>query len=736
MTPEQFAKYLATAQIEAEKIKSTTGGKGSVLGGDKSFADLIEETQKLTKNLKKGNESMSLWKTLTGKANEAFSGVKEDLEQLDKAIAKSSTIAEATALKDARDAYRKEAITRLQQETLLKFGQSVGNASKMALSGMGSFVKGLQGNESGIQLASGLMEASMDATTGGISAFAEVAKAGGAALSTTTGKTRFFGYALEAGATLVGLFAESTNKLAKFGVQVLAKEVEKTVKAFNDAASTGAFFANGMTGLRDSALAAGLTVDQFASVLKQHASDLAATGLGVTEGSKRVGGALRAGGDTMRKQLLNLGYNFEEQAGLVAETMRDMRQSGGPLKASNAEVAAQTAKYAENLRVISAITGEDAKKKEEQVRQQASQLAFQQKLAGMSEQQRIGTMNAMKNMSDMERKNFMDMVNFGTVINQEGAAAAALSPGLTSAVNGFYDAFKQGTLDEISARRISRENTEQQRQDMLNNTAIGTAGAANVGGLVGQIAENMGNELQYRKKWTADAIDAAESSIAAQRDTADKLTKEVIGAEIAAQDLKIALQKELTPAIAQFAKVSREMLGEVQKMLSKLGIGSGKAGGEEPSWLARHGRGMLETGGDWIGSILGAGAAATVSEGLGTLAGWEGGGWLGKKAGTGIADLLGLEQYRLGGISDVPAIFGEKGPEAAVPLPDGNTIPVTMDPQFGKALDLMNAAVNDMNKHLGTLIETQNTQRDIQEQLVEHMRDTSDYTRKLLNVSM
>jgi hypothetical protein len=45
-----------------------------------------------------------------------------------------------------------------------------------------------------------------------------------------------------------------------------------------------------------------------------------------------------------------------------------------------------------------------------------------------------------------------------------------------------------------------------------------------------------------------------------------------------------------------------------------------------------------------------------------------------------------LTGFSKGGISSSPAIFGEKGPEAAVPLPDGRTIPVTLKlPDFGSA---------------------------------------------------
>jgi hypothetical protein len=37
---------------------------------------------------------------------------------------------------------------------------------------------------------------------------------------------------------------------------------------------------------------------------------------------------------------------------------------------------------------------------------------------------------------------------------------------------------------------------------------------------------------------------------------------------------------------------------------------------------------------------------------------------------------VGYKAYANGGIANTPSIFGEAGPEAAVPLPDGRSIPV------------------------------------------------------------
>jgi hypothetical protein len=48
--------------------------------------------------------------------------------------------------------------------------------------------------------------------------------------------------------------------------------------------------------------------------------------------------------------------------------------------------------------------------------------------------------------------------------------------------------------------------------------------------------------------------------------------------------------------------------------------------------------------------------------------------------------------HAFGGISDVAAIFGEAGPEAAVPLPDGRSIPVNLN--IGDALAKMQQAMN------------------------------------------
>jgi hypothetical protein len=75
-------------------------------------------------------------------------------------------------------------------------------------------------------------------------------------------------------------------------------------------------------------------------------------------------------------------------------------------------------------------------------------------------------------------------------------------------------------------------------------------------------------------------------------------------------------------------------------------------------------------------ALLGQGPLAGLFGGLGGAAG---GGLLGSIFGFGGPIVsAGIGLFQQGGVTDRPAIFGEHGPEAAVPLPDGRRIPVEM----------------------------------------------------------
>jgi hypothetical protein len=71
---------------------------------------------------------------------------------------------------------------------------------------------------------------------------------------------------------------------------------------------------------------------------------------------------------------------------------------------------------------------------------------------------------------------------------------------------------------------------------------------------------------------------------------------------------------------------------------------------------------------------------------------------------TGVVLGTPLPKYAKGGIADSPSIFGEAGPEAAVPLPDGRSIPVNMNGGVSsKKIDELIAAVQAVNANIAAL---------------------------------
>lgn len=569
MADIDYTQMQQDIQAVADKFGTTTEALGDFIKvtgkGTKDFKKSIDD---LNKEIKKGTAGYADQKRLLDKLNTEL----EELGDTTDNLAKSN---QKIALTAQRDALAHSAMMRGVTEDV---AEGVSKSTVAMVTGAGQFIKGLQANGSAAQLSGDLFKVGIDVAAAGMKTAGGMAeKFGDKMMNSANPFVAAIGAVTSGVGMLAQASAETAAKIAKFGVDVLQAEVEKTYKAFNSMSASGAMFADGMTGMRNAAGAAGITVDQFAGVLKNQGENIGASGLGMTEGAKRIGGALTAGGASLKKSLLNLGFGFEEQAELVAETMKSMRGStSGPLRASNQQVAEQTQKYAENLRIIAAITGEDAKKKMAQVQDEANQLAFQQKLAKKSPEEQAATMRAFSNMNSLQRKNFMDMVNFNGVINAEGAAAAALSGGLRDSVSEAYQNYQQGTLDDTKMRDINSRENGRMQQEFLAQTGIGLAGAAGIPGLAGDLAKSFMTGINEIKSGTPEAIKAAEQKRKEQEKTTDGLTNGVTAAEQAAQDLKLALQTVLTPAIMDFADVSKKMLQTVKDTLDDLGYGKTK----------------------------------------------------------------------------------------------------------------------------------------------------------------
>jgi hypothetical protein len=463
------------------------------------------------------------------------------------------------------------------------------------------------------------------------------------------------------------------GKISQEGLDLLQKEVQKTQKAFRDVAVTGALFADGMTGMRNAAHQAGLTTEQFAEVLKNQSANIAASGLGMTEGIQQLGQVkqiMRRSG--IETSLMNLGYGFKEQAELVAEVQSNLaRAGGGP--ASSEVVAEQTGKYAANLRLISNLTGEDAKAKQKQVREQNQILAFQNKVAGMSKEQQAQLDLAMANMTEADKKALRDrIINNGIVIDKEAALAEASNAGAKAQNDALYNLVISGkaTAESVSLVQAEYANSIKEGARANQEAAI----AAMYSGSEGAKAISKANldYLNQSIRVNNDTVKQAKEDLDNAKKTADPLTNTVNNIEKNAQSMKVALEQELTPAITTFAKELLNAGESIARMLERLGIKKGAAG-PAPVAPMQNASGMDFSAGN----------------------------------------------FDVGGIaSGPPTGYNARlhGTEAVVPLPDNRSIPVSLaGGGFGE---------------LSSLIREQITK---QEELIRVMSDNRDYTERLMH---
>lgn len=551
--------------ITSDDLKKLTKGTKEYTTAQKAMtSNLSKDFDALGKKVKDGTSTIDDHKDALTKVNKALDVMEDSAEKTE--LSKKKRELESVVRNDAL------ADSTAKLTTAFVTG---------AVKGVGEFVKGLQNGGSSTQLATSAMMLGVDAAESGLKSAGQAAQGLGSMLMVLGP----IGVAAGAALTVLGVVAESTAavaaKLAKFGIEYLSKEVEKIIVSFNTLSATGALYANGMTGMVDAATSAGLTIEQFSNVVKNNSDKFAAAGLSVAGGVQMINGILTKDGSTLKRNLLNLGYGFEEQVELLATVMKDMRGSTtGPLQANKQQIEESTAKYAENLRIISAVTGEDAKKKMDAVRQQASQLAFQQKLARKSPEEQAAIMRAMGNMNEIQKKNFMDMVNFGSVINRDGAVAASLSPALRDSVNEAYRAMNQGKLDDIKQRQLNTKYNGQMQKEFLAQEAIGTAGAANTGGIAQSVAEILGQTLQEIKAQTPEAIAAAEKAAKEQSNTINKMTTSLVDASDSLQNMKVTIQDKLIGedgALSKFASVTKSIVGSLEDVLDSLELLGKKA---------------------------------------------------------------------------------------------------------------------------------------------------------------
>ena len=614
---------------------------------------------------------------------------------------------------DKREKDLKQAWKNTKEE-LGSFGVALAStAASVAV----SMIKNIDANaENPIALGAGLINTGLDMV--------------GAALKIGVDVVSSFTGALAGAIPVVGGGAQRLNdglanvakEVIDFGIAVakaandfMAAEFEKTAASMKAMTGAGASFAGGMTELRQTANESGVGLNVFTKVVQNSQNYLHTFGITSSESTALVSTGMKVLATTTRSvngvqmkardQLLNLGYSYEEQGEIMAQYMVSQKQAGKNLKdMTPKELTDGVLEYAKNLKVISDITGKDAKKLMEKAQAESMRGAITAKLDATQRESFKQTYAGMMAMGDTMGPKLQialeQMLTGHTVVDPVIAGNRQTMDMLNKSAGQIMDSQK-----DMAGKTYDNLLDMSKDFNAVGESATSAAKIMGVGGVAGDFGE-YGDAV---RNFSINAAEGGKASIAAanaQSETTDKVSQDFAKASDQVAKFGVAMETIATKNMSAYADLLVIAISKTQHAIEE-GILFAK---DPAKWakdkasaatnavdnsMTKGQEGVLA--GAATGAVLGL-IAGPIGAAVGAVIGGAVGGIAGYNSDTKKSDYAfnnsGAGQSNQGnwgkaypgkakgGIS-TGSIGGYQellhGTEAVVPLPDGKSIPVKLD---------------------------------------------------------
>lgn len=317
---------------------------------------------------------------------------------------------------------------------------------------------------------------------GGVNRFADATMATAGKLTGVMNEIANMGSSMTAAAAVFGNIPIAGGILSTvFGA--IAGQSEKLLKSFQQSASVGANFGGSISEMVNAASGAGLTVDQFTSIIAKNGEYVALLGKGSSDGAKN----LAKYGEAMKKsgaadELSRLGYTTEEVNSGMAGYLGRLAKTGQLQSKDAAANAASTAAYLKELDAVARLTGqtkESLQKQEEERMRDAQYMQFKRKLDKDSQ---IELEALMATIPEGMREGAKEVLATGTATSEAGENFLAYmnKTGQDLTTLGI-NARNTGKIQKGSAEKLSA--TMQGEAKDLANSGLGDTAAAFIPGM-------------------------------------------------------------------------------------------------------------------------------------------------------------------------------------------------------------------------------------------------------------
>ncbi len=375
--------------------------------------------------------------------------------------------------------------------------------------------------------------------------------------------------------------ADALAAAAKMANNFLAAELKKTTEAMKTFTAAGASFAGGLTEMRTVATASGLNLKSFTEVIKNSRENITMMGLTASEASVQLGQGMQKtsvlvgrSGMTLRDEMLNMGYSYEEQGALMSGYMASLKAAGTLEKTSREEIARGTRDYAKDLKVLADITGKDAKKAQEEAQKKALEADI---MAQLSPEEAKKFQAAYRAMPEYAKKGFLQFVSSGgtAIADQTTNVLMAQNQSIEQLIKGSYDNIKNAGLDSSTVQKrvlVDAANAGKAQMEIAKagNAAINQAATQGVSSLDNLATAT--NQVIAAGLYDPSAVKKSDEAAENQAKTADDASKGFARATDAAMKFSIAMENLATKAMPKYADLLGAAFQGIVDTLRQAGI--------------------------------------------------------------------------------------------------------------------------------------------------------------------
>jgi hypothetical protein len=372
----------------------------------------------------------------------------------------------------------------------------------------------------------------------------------------------------------LGLLAQMFEKVMKYQ--------ERNLDIYQKISSTGVGLNGSLASLRTTASSMGLTLDEYANVVKNNADVMTKLGINAGSGS-RAFSKINEQLTNQNTGLLELGYTYEQVNNLLGGYLRqsgDAVRIGKDQNAEQTRLAAAAARYGKELDFLSRLTGESREAIEAKMQAESNEASWQMQLAQMAPEQRQKAMEALARAEAVGGKGAMDalkasIMGFAAPFSEEGRMYVATMRGGTQAIEGMAKAVKdgrtaaqaQGDLDKLQAKAMA--------SNLKDIKALGpTIAAMGQGGTESSKAlmELTSRAAEFEKKGMKSEADMLKGIIDARnRQDADKnAAAAAVANERSMKQLSNQINLALMPVMELLAKHGNAVVQSFVKFITEV----------------------------------------------------------------------------------------------------------------------------------------------------------------------